>query len=89
MEKDRKKPSPQEKLANVYDSLADDALSGRIEIDKEAKQRATRVARNAINQALGSGSDSDSVPESSQAKWAKRTGKRASEVICKAMHGRR
>jgi hypothetical protein len=77
METNRKKLSPQEQLANVCDSLADDALAGHVEISDTTNQRASRVARNAINQALSSGSDSDSVAESSQTQWAKRTGKDA------------
>jgi hypothetical protein len=76
METNRKKPSPQEQLANVYDSLADDVFDGHIETGEATNQRASRVARDAINQALSSGKVSGSLPEeSSPPEWAKRTDK--------------
>jgi hypothetical protein len=75
--KSRKPPiSSQEQLANVYESLADDAADGLIETDEGTQQRGKRIARAAIDKAVGSkqtsGSDSE---QSSQKEWTKRTDK--------------
>ncbi len=36
---------PAKKLENLYDSLADDAINGSLEVDEETKQKASSVAR--------------------------------------------
>jgi hypothetical protein len=46
--------SPEEQMGNVCDSLADDVFNGAIEIDRETTERASRLARAAIKDALGS-----------------------------------
>lgn len=72
----RKPPSPQEQLAKVYDSLANDVAAGYVETDNASDQHASRVARAAIDKALSSGEHSGSLPEgSSQQEWTKRTDK--------------
>lgn len=81
MNKNRKPPSSQEQLANVYDSLANDVVDGLIETDEGTQQRGARVARAAIDKALSSGQTPGSDFEgSSQKEWTKRTGKDASSV---------
>lgn len=44
----RKALSPQKKLANVYDSLAEDVAAGYIDTDKATNQRASRLAREVL-----------------------------------------
>ncbi len=44
----RKPPSPQEQLANVYDSLAEDVAAGHIEADKATNERASQLAREVL-----------------------------------------
>lgn len=46
--------SPVEQLGNVYETLADDVLAGHIETDQPTNQRASQIARAAIEKALGS-----------------------------------
>ena len=53
--------SPVEQLANVYDSLADDVFDAPADIDEETNQRASRIARAAIEDALNSGRPSRST----------------------------
>lgn len=48
------RPSPEEQLKNVYDSLADDVMDNAIEVDQETIDRASRIARAALKDARAS-----------------------------------
>jgi hypothetical protein len=77
--------SPVEKLANVYDSLADDVFVTPAEVDEEKRQRAYRVASAAISDALGPEAEHHEVTypkkrllELLAAKWKRRKAKEES-----------
>jgi hypothetical protein len=74
MKKGQKPLTPQQQLANVHDSLADDVFETDIQINKGTKQRAARIVRAAMNEALGSSQSSHSEAGASQ-KWGKRIDK--------------
>ena len=72
----RKPPSPQQQLANVYASLADDAEAGHLEVDDATRERASRIAREVLAKVTGSGEHSRSRPEGLfQEEWTKKTGR--------------
>jgi hypothetical protein len=64
----RKPPSPQEQLANVYDSLAEDVLAGHIETDDATNQHASRIAREALGKVSSYGKRSVLPPASTSGK---------------------
>lgn len=78
-------PSPTDQLANVYDSLADDVFDGQLETDEEINQRAFRIARAAIEKALGTGTQesppaNDTPPSREVSETLRRAGTAAREV---------
>ena len=72
MEKGRSKLSPQEQLANFYDSLADDVLEGHIPEDRKDIERASEVFAR-VEQMRSAGTPA--TLERSSGRWADRTGR--------------
>lgn len=81
---ERKSPnsplSSAEKLARLYDGLADDVRAGRVEIDEEEKQSAYLNGRDALEKALRR----SSVQDSASAAPGNATSLKASESSAKA-----
>jgi hypothetical protein len=63
-ELDSSPPSPEEQMANVYESLADDIFDVPLDTDDETNERASRIARAALDKALASDPTADSAPKS-------------------------
>lgn len=74
--KDRKPLPPQNKLANVCDSLADDVADGHIEADKKTSERAARIVRRAVEQPHNQDSAAKDCPNP---EWKKRTERKQSK----------
>jgi hypothetical protein len=75
MTKRRKPPtSPQEQLANVYESLANDAFEIPSKASEEAKRESSRVFRAAIEKAVASEHIAGTPSrDESQQEWTQRT----------------
>jgi hypothetical protein len=55
MEHPRKKYSPEQKLANFYESLTQDLLDGHIKPDRNTIERGGRVARTILDKVTAPG----------------------------------